>query len=107
MAISDPDNKIVVKGHTDNTPINTPRFRDNWQLSTSRALTVLYEVLKTDGMDPRNVNVGAYGAGEYQPIRSNDSVENRAFNRRVDIVIRPKWKVRQASAPSTEPATGQ
>lgn len=84
------ENKIVIEGHTDNVPISTERFRDNWQLSTERALSVLRYLLKNADLDP--VRVSAAGYGEYHPIVSNDTPENRALNRRVDIVVVPRVK---------------
>jgi chemotaxis protein MotB len=83
-----PENSIMVEGHTDNVPINTKRFQNNWQLSTERALAVLNYLLKNTKLDP--VRFAAAGYGEYQPIVSNDSPENKALNRRVDIVVMPR-----------------
>jgi len=84
-----PEYNIVVEGHTDNVPIRTRQFRDNWQLSTERALAVLNYVLNQD----RKLNqarFSAAGYAEFNPIVSNDSAANRALNRRVDIVVIPR-----------------
>ena len=83
-----PENNIVVEGHTDNVPIKTKRFRDNWELSTERALAVLHYLLRNTNLDP--VRFAAAGYGEYQPIVSNDTPANKALNRRVDIVVIPR-----------------
>ncbi len=83
-----PENTIMVEGHTDNVPISTKRFRDNWALSTERALAVLNYLLRNTKLDP--VRFAAAGYGEYQPIVSNDTPENKALNRRVDIVVMPR-----------------
>ena len=83
-----PENTIMVEGHTDNVPIATKRFRDNWQLSTERALSVLSYLLRNKKLDP--VRFAAAGYGEYKPIVSNDTPENKALNRRVDIVVMPR-----------------
>jgi chemotaxis protein MotB len=83
-----PENIIMVEGHTDNVPISTKRFRDNWALSTERALAVLNYLLRNTKLDP--VRFAAAGYGEYQPIVSNDTSENKALNRRVDIVVVPR-----------------
>jgi chemotaxis protein MotB len=83
-----PENRIVIEGHTDNVPISTKRFRDNWQLSTERALAVLSYLLKNTKLDP--VRFSAAGYGEYQPIVSNDTPANRGLNRRVDIIVIPR-----------------
>ena len=83
-----PENRIVIEGHTDNVPIKTKRFRDNWQLSSERALAVLNFLLRNTKLDP--VRFSAAGFGEYQPIVSNDTPENKSLNRRVDIVVIPR-----------------
>ncbi len=85
-----PEYYIVVEGHTDNVPIKTSRFRNNWQLSTERALAVLDYLLKNKSLDPRRFS--ATGYGEHRPIVPNDTKENRALNRRVDIVVIPILK---------------
>mgnify|MGYP001364957314 CR=1 FL=1 len=82
-----PEYYIVIEGHTDDVPIKTARFRNNWQLSTERALSVLDYLLENSRLDPRRFS--ATGYGEYRPIVPNDTKENRALNRRVDIVVIP------------------
>jgi chemotaxis protein MotB len=79
------EGKIAVAGHTDNVPINTPRYRSNWELSTSRATSVVHEFLKT-GQIPANRFV-LEGYAETQPLLPNDTSENRARNRRVEIIV--------------------
>ena len=75
---------LQVTGHTDNIPINTPRFRDNWDLSTERALSVVrYFVLA--GIDPDRL--AAAGFGEHQPLDLDDSPAARAKNRRIEIKL--------------------
>ena len=83
-----PENRIVIEGHTDNVPIHTAQFRDNWQLSTERALSVLNYVLKNKRLDEKRFSAAGYG--EFSPIVSNKTAENRALNRRVDIVVIPR-----------------
>ncbi|EMO41401.1 OmpA family protein [Leptospira noguchii] len=83
-----PGNLIIIEGHTDNIPIRTKKFSDNWQLSGERALSVLHYFLESKILDPRNFSLAGYG--EFQPIVSNDTPENRALNRRVDIVVVPR-----------------
>ncbi|GAB6936150.1 flagellar motor protein MotB [Calditerricola yamamurae] len=77
---------ISVEGHTDNIPIG-PRspFRDNWELSTARALSVVRYFTETKGLDPHKFV--AVGYGEYRPLVPNTSDHNRQMNRRVEIVI--------------------
>lgn len=82
------ENRIIVEGHTDNVPIRTKLFRDNWQLSTERALAVLNYILETKAL--KRSRFSAAGYGEYNPLVSNDTPANRALNRRVDIVVVPR-----------------
>lgn len=76
---------IQIQGHTDDVPINTPRFRSNWELSSSRAVSVAHELLLDKEIDPVRITVS--GLGDTRPLISNDSLSNRAVNRRVEIVI--------------------
>jgi len=78
-------NHIRIEGHTDNWPISTERFPSNWELSTARATNVLRYLVEQHGLDPTRVSAAGYG--EYRPLMPNDTDENRARNRRVDIVI--------------------
>ncbi len=83
-----PENTIMIEGHTDNIPIKSRKFRDNWQLSTERALSVLNYILQEKKLN--KTRFGAAGYGEFHPIVANDTPENRALNRRVDIVLIPR-----------------
>jgi chemotaxis protein MotB len=83
-----PENQIIIEGHTDNVPISTSRFRDNWQLSTERALSVLYYILREKKLNQSRFSAAGYG--EYNPIVPNDTASNKALNRRVDIVVVPR-----------------
>ena len=78
-------NFIRIEGHTDSRPINTARFPSNWELSVSRASTVVRELIRESGLKPQNLS--ATGYGEYRPVKPNDSAVNMSANRRVDIVI--------------------
>ncbi len=82
-----PDRNIAVEGHTDNEPIKKSGWKSNWELSTARATSVLH-YLEEKGMDPRKLQ--ATGYGEYRTVASNDTVEGRQKNRRVEIIILPK-----------------
>ena len=77
--------EVTISGHTDNVPIANDRFRSNWDLSTSRAVSVAHELLKVSKLEPENIIVT--GHADTRPRAPNDSVENRAKNRRVDIAI--------------------
>jgi chemotaxis protein MotB len=82
------DRNIGIEGHTDNEPITHSKWRSNWELSTSRATSVLHYLVDNKGINPKRV--AAIGYGEYRPVASNDTVEGRKQNRRVEIVILPK-----------------
>lgn len=77
-------NKIRIEGHTDNRPIRSAKFPSNWHLSVARALNTAY-YLMNKGVNPEKISIVGYA--EYRPIAPNDSEENRAKNRRVDIVV--------------------
>lgn len=83
--LNDFDNKIVVEGHTDNVPSNTYLYPTNWELSTARAVSVLRYLTEQKNIDPKRLS--ARGYGEYSPIAPNDTPENRAKNRRVNLLI--------------------
>lgn len=77
---------IAVEGHTDNIPISTPVFRSNWDLSSQRALSVVHELLLFEDLqDDRFLVVGH---ADTQPYLDNSTPENRAANRRVEIIVR-------------------
>jgi chemotaxis protein MotB len=78
-------NHVRVEGHTDDRPIRTDRFPSNWELSTARATEVVRYFIDFHNVDPERIS--ALGYGEFRPIRLNSSAENRAKNRRVDVVI--------------------
>ncbi|MEG6586815.1 flagellar motor protein MotB [Dendrosporobacter sp. 1207_IL3150] len=77
--------KIVISGHTDNVPINTREFPSNWDLSSKRALNFMKFILAQEKLQPERFS--AIGHGEYRPVGSNDSTEERAKNRRVEVLI--------------------
>jgi len=76
---------VRVSGHTDDVPISNERFRSNWELSTSRAVSVAHELLKTATL--RDDRFVVTGHADTRPVADNLTVENRAKNRRVDISI--------------------
>lgn len=77
---------IIISGHTDNIPIYTYLFRSNWQLSSSRAVSVLNAILKNQKIKPTRFSV--QGHADTIPIDSNKTAKGRAKNRRVEIKIR-------------------
>ncbi len=76
---------ITISGHTDDVPIGNSRYRSNWDLSTARAVSVAHELLRKADLLPERVTVT--GHADTRPLSSNDTPENRANNRRVDIAI--------------------
>lgn len=84
-ALAQCDGDIIVAGYTDDIPIHSDRFRSNWDLSASRAISVVHELLKSAAVDPERVM--ARGHGDTHPIAPNSSPESRALNRRVEIHI--------------------
>jgi len=83
--LKDKSGKITVAGHTDNIPIRTGRFRSNWELSSARAVTVLHAMLRNPEVDEQRILVE--GHSSTQPLFENDTRENRAKNRRVELII--------------------
>lgn len=79
------DGVVQVTGHTDNLPINTTRFRSNWDLSSARAVSVAHRLMKGNGVNPGRVVVT--GLADTLPLADNDTAENRARNRRVQVSI--------------------
>ena len=77
--------EVVVSGHTDHVPISTERFRSNWELSSARAVSVTHQLLKTAEVESDRFVIT--GHADTRPRAENDTVENRAKNRRVDITI--------------------
>lgn len=78
-------NDIMIEGHTDNLDINNYKFKDNWDLSSIRATSVLRYFTVNKGLTPSRFMAG--GVGENRPIVPNTTPENRAKNRRVSILI--------------------
>lgn len=77
---------VVVSGHTDDRPISSSRYRSNWDLSAARAVSVVHELVLNREIPADRVV--AAGRAETSPLAPNDSAENRALNRRVEISIR-------------------
>lgn len=75
--------KIDVRGYTDNTPLpRDSRYKDNYELSSARSLSVMKNLIK-NGISPERISFSGYG--EHQAIAPNDSPINRAKNNRVEI----------------------
>jgi chemotaxis protein MotB len=76
---------FIIAGHTDDIPIETRQFRSNWDLSAKRAATVVHFFIQKGGIDPERMEIRAHS--DNQPLVPNDSWENRATNRRVEISV--------------------
>jgi chemotaxis protein MotB len=77
---------VLVSGYTDDRPISSSRYRSNWDLSAARAVSVVHELVLNQKIPAERVV--AAGRAETNPLAPNDSPENRALNRRVEIAIR-------------------
>jgi chemotaxis protein MotB len=83
-----PEIDILVEGHTDNIPIRTGVFKDNWDLSVARATSIVR--ILTDEYKIPPVRLTASGKGEFAPRADNTTTEGRASNRRTEIILSPK-----------------
>lgn len=79
---------VLVEGNTDNVPISQKNIRNNWDLSTLRASSVVQALQNDYGVDPKRLT--AAGRGEYNPIADNNTAVGRQRNRRTQIIITPK-----------------
>jgi chemotaxis protein MotB len=77
---------VLVSGYTDDRPISSDRYRSNWDLSAARAVSVVHELVMNRQVPAERVV--AAGRAETNPLAPNDTPENRALNRRVEIAIR-------------------
>jgi chemotaxis protein MotB len=81
------DRRFLIAGHTDNRPLgHGDRYRDNWELSAARAVTVT-KFLVSHGVSANNLVAAGYG--EFDPVGDNQSDEGRQENRRIEIVLLP------------------
>jgi len=81
------DITVMIEGHTDNVPIHTGQFEDNWDLSAARATSIVRILTVDYGFDPNRI--AASGKGEYHPVSANETPEGRADNRRTEIILSP------------------
>ena len=82
------DYDVLIEGNTDNVPIKRENIRNNWDLSTLRASSVVQALQNDYGVDPKRLTAG--GRGEYNPVASNDTEVGKQRNRRTQIIITPK-----------------
>lgn len=84
-----PDIAVLIEGHTDNVPYGgSGQLKDNWDLSTKRATSIVQILRENPNIDPQNLT--AAGRGEYAPVAPNDSEIGRAKNRRIEVILTPK-----------------
>ena len=83
--LKDIPNAALVEGHTDDRPIIGGKFRSNWELSAARAFSVIRYFIEEENIKPERLS--ALGYGEHRPLYPNDTEENRAKNRRIEINI--------------------
>ncbi len=82
------DIDVYIEGHTDNVPIKTPVFQDNWDLSVIRATSVVRILTETYGVNP--LQILPCGRGEFKPVDVNTTTEGKARNRRTEIIMAPQ-----------------
>ena len=82
------DYDVIIEGNTDNVPIKRENIRNNWDLSTLRASSVVQALQNQYGVNPKRLTAG--GRGEYNPIAENTTKTGKTKNRRTQIIITPK-----------------
>ena len=80
--------EVMIEGHTDNVPIKTAVYQDNWDLSVIRATSVVRILTETYGVNP--LQIQPCGRGEYKPVADNETAEGKSKNRRTEIIMAPK-----------------
>jgi chemotaxis protein MotB len=93
-----PTYNVGIEGHTDNQPIKYSGWKSNWELSSARALSVLHYLEMEKGIGSQRLS--AIGYGEHHPVATNDTTEGRQLNRRVEIIVLPKFTKPQESKES-------
>jgi chemotaxis protein MotB len=81
------DISVMIEGHTDTVPIRKDKFEDNWALSTARATSIVRILTKDYNVDSHDII--ASGRGEFYPVKSNDTPDGKASNRRTEIILSP------------------
>ncbi len=84
-----PDIAVLIEGHTDNVPYGgSGQLKDNWDLSTKRATSIVQILRENANIDPQNLT--AAGKGEYAPVAPNTTEAGKAKNRRIEVILTPK-----------------
>jgi len=84
------DITVLIEGHTDNVPIKTSQFADNWALSSARANSIVRILITDDGFDANRIT--ASGRSQFHPVKTNETAEGRAGNRRTEVILSPDLK---------------
>ena len=84
---SSKDFTVAIEGHTDDVPIKTKMFEDNWDLSTARATSIVRILTVDNGFDSNRIT--ASGKSEFHPVSANTTAEGRADNRRTEVILSP------------------
>jgi len=84
------DFTVAIEGHTDDVPIKTKAFADNWDLSTARATSIVRILTNDYGFDPNRIT--ASGKSQFHPVNPNTTAEGKAGNRRTEIILSPDLK---------------
>ncbi|EAQ39441.1 OmpA family protein [Dokdonia sp. MED134] len=84
-----PEIAVLIEGHTDNVPYGgSGNLQGNWDLSAKRATSIVNILRQNKRIDPKNLT--AAGRGEYAPVAENDTPENKAKNRRIEVILTPQ-----------------
>ena len=97
-----PGRKFMIAGHTDNQPVRTAGYRNNWDLSVARAVHVT-EFLIEAGLKPTSLVAAGYG--EFDPVASNNAKSSRQKNRRIEIILLPNLEEMPTLPGETSPDT--
>jgi chemotaxis protein MotB len=84
------DISVIIEGHTDNVPIKNKSFKDNWDLSTARATSIVRIMTKDYGFDSDRIT--ASGRSQFHPVKTNETAAGRASNRRTEVILSPDLK---------------
>ena len=105
LSLAKVGNSVRIEGHTDDVPIHSGRFESNWELSTTRATTVVRFMLEHAGLQPQRLSAAGYA--EFMPRVLGTSDSARAQNRRVDLIVlsAPTKAAEEPVAPANRPPT--
>ncbi len=84
-----PDVEIMIEGHTDNVPYHGNVIKDNWDLSVKRATSVVRQLMKNKHIDPKRLIPA--GRSKYVPVADNSTPAGRAKNRRIEVILTPRF----------------